>query len=191
MRAVIHILVALLILLAIAGGVGLYLLRQGFSAREQPSSLEEFFARHARRIATPAGARELKSPLESTEADLAVAREHWVDHCALCHGLDGTGNTDLGRNLYPPAPDLRDPQTRELSDGELFYIISNGIRFTGMPAWGGLHSNTENWQLVAFIRRLPSLTEEDLQQMREQAGEERHQESGQHHHGSETPPHTD
>ena len=90
---------------------------------------------------------------------LADARAHWADHCAGCHGNDGGGNTALGKNSYPPAPDMRLPETQQLSDGELFYIIQNGIRMSGMPAWGGSdHDAQDSWKLVHFIRHLPDLT---------------------------------
>lgn len=136
--------------------------RHGFSAKEKPSRLEEFLARHARKIATPASARALKNPYLVTPESLRAAQAHWADHCASCHGLDGSGNTTLGRNLYPKAPDMRDAATQGLSEGELYYIISNGVRFTGMPAWGGEHSSQETWQLVSFVRRLPHLTPDEL-----------------------------
>ena len=93
---------------------------------------------------------------------------HFADHCAGCHANDGSGNTEMGRGLYPRAPDMRQPATQDLSDGDLFYIIENGVRFTGMPAWGAGDSDgqTASWHLVHFIRRLPELTEQDLARMR-------------------------
>jgi mono/diheme cytochrome c family protein len=149
---------------ALAGG---WLLRQGFSAREEPSALEAFVARRLRRLAIPAGAREMKNPIPLTPEVLREARAHFADHCALCHGNDGSGNTDLGRNLYPPAPDMRQPQTQDLSDGELFFIIHNGIRFTGMPAWGpeDPDEDRDSWKLVHFVRHLPKLSPEEIAEM--------------------------
>ncbi len=170
--------------------LGVSLARRGFSAREKPSRLEEFLARHARKIATPAGARELKNPYPATEESLEAARAHWVDHCASCHGLDGSGNTVIGRNVYPPAPDMREAVTQDLSDGELYYIISNGVRFTGMPAWGGEDSPQEIWELVSFIRRLPSLSPEELKLMDQLATGEAGEAAGKPHtHGAGTKPH--
>lgn len=179
--------------LAVIVYVGLSIARHGFSAREKPSRLEELLARHARKIATPADAKQLKDPYPVTDASLAAARAHWVDHCASCHGLDGSGNSELGRNLYPPAPDMRDSLTQDLSNGELYYIITNGIRFTGMPAWGGEHSPEETWQLVSFIRRLPRLSLEELKLMEQSvAGETGSTESHPHTHthGPGAKPHT-
>ena len=181
---------ALASLVVMAGAIvlGVAIARHGFSAREKPTWVEKFFARHARRIATPAGARDLQNPYPLTQERLAAARAHWVDHCATCHALDGSGNTTPGKNMYPPAPELRDATTQSLSDGELFYIINNGVRFTGMPAWGGVHSPEETWELVSFIRRLPALTPEELKAMEESA---RGGAAGGHMHTQESggPPH--
>lgn len=161
--------VAVLAVLGIMVYLGMAVARRGFSAKEKPSRLEEFLARHARKIATPAGAQRLQNPYPVTPESLAAARAHWVDHCATCHALDGSGTTALGRNLYPPAPDMSQAYVQDLSDGELYYIITNGVRFTGMPAWGGEHSPEETWQLVSFIRRLPTLSREELEEMQAQA----------------------
>jgi mono/diheme cytochrome c family protein len=168
---------------------GVTITRHGFSAREKPSRLEEFLARQARRIATPAGAKELKNPYPVTSESLAAARAHWLDHCALCHGLDGRGDTSIGRNLYPPAPDMTSAEVQRLGDGELFYIINNGVRFTGMPAWGGLHSDEETWRLVLFIRQLPSLSAEELKQLEQLAAEGTSRGVDSHRHGPGAQPH--
>lgn len=170
------------------GYLGVAISRHGFSAKEKPSRIEEFLARHARKIATPAGAKEVKNPYPVTAENLAAARAHWADHCASCHGLDGNGNTVIGRNLYPKAPDMKDAQTQGLTDGELYYIISNGVRFTGMPAWGGEDSPEEIWQLVSFIRQLPNLPAEELQLMEQQGARKAGGEG--HTHGPEAKPHS-
>jgi mono/diheme cytochrome c family protein len=89
-----------------------------------------------RNLAVPRGARNLRNPVAQTHEGLVEALAHFADHCASCHANDGSGQTEIGENLYPKAPDMRLPATQSLSDGELFYIIENGIRLTGMPAWG-------------------------------------------------------
>lgn len=137
----------------------------GFSAREKPSSLEAFLARNARRLATPANARDMTNPVGKTALSIAEARDHFADHCAVCHGNNGSGRTQINSGLYPPAPDMRELETQKLSDGELFYIIRNGVRFTGMPGWGG--EDEENWKLVLFIRHLPKLSAKELELMKE------------------------
>jgi mono/diheme cytochrome c family protein len=138
----------------------------GLSAREEPMGIERWIARRARGAAIPSGASQTINPISNTPAILAEARTHWADHCASCHANDGSGDTIMGRRTYPPAPDMRLPATQSLSDGELFYIIQNGIRLTGMPGWGGSDHDTEDsWKLVRFIRHLPDLTVEERSEM--------------------------
>lgn len=150
-------------LLALMGGgvlaaAAALMVRGGFSTRSQPSALEETLARTMRGLAMTR-ARALK-PASAAPPDLKAARAHWASHCALCHGVGGAGDTDIGRNLYPPAPDMRAPTTQRLSDGELYAAINNGIRLTGMPAWGTPgEDDEETWGLVALIRTLPALDE--------------------------------
>jgi mono/diheme cytochrome c family protein len=71
----------------------------------------------------------------------------------------------MGRGLYPRPPDLTAAPTQALSDGELFYIVENGVRLTGMPAFGGAGRPEESWRLVHFIRHLPSQTKEETLRM--------------------------
>jgi len=106
--------------------------------------------------------------MPATAEMLGQASHHWADHCATCHANNGSGETEIGRNLYPKVPDMRLPETQSLSDGELYYIIRNGVRMTGMPAWGKAEDGDldhETWMLVAFIRHLPQLTVEEEKAM--------------------------
>jgi mono/diheme cytochrome c family protein len=155
------------------------LLKQGISARAEPSPLEARLARLARRIATPANARALKNPYPPTQESVFAVKKHFVDHCSACHALDGSGNTVFGRNMYPRVPDLRGRETQNLSDGELHYIISNGVRFTGMPAFAGEEAADEIWKLVSFIRRLPELSPEELREMEQMSSEAEDGDSGE------------
>jgi mono/diheme cytochrome c family protein len=162
---------ALALVLAVGGGLyGLAVARRGFSAREEPSALEVKVARAARGFSVPERARGLKNPIEPlSPRALADARTHWGDHCAICHAADGSGQTPIGQGLYPRAPDMRAAPTQDLSDGELYWIIQNGIRLTGMPAWGQAHegeSNNDSWALVGLIRRLPRLSPEELDEIK-------------------------
>lgn len=140
----------------------------GVSTRDDPTWPEKVAARAVRRLALPSAQRRLTNPIPVTTEGLQDARMHWADHCALCHGNDGRGQTDIGRNLYPKAPDMTLQETQRLSDGELLAIIKGGVRLTGMPAWGspGSEDDTETWKLVHFIRRLPRITQEELDQMK-------------------------
>ena len=141
----------------VAGGA------HGFSAREKPGVMETWLAGLARGAALPSGVRTQRNPVTLTPEVLDEARAHWADHCASCHANDGSGDTQMGRNLYPPAPDMRQAETQQMTDGELFYIIQNGVRLTVMPAWGGSggHDEEDSWKLVYFIRHLPQMTADE------------------------------
>jgi len=183
---------------------GLALIRQssGFSAREQPTPMERWVAKKARDMAMPADAKSRMNPVSNSPEVIADGRAHWADHCYSCHANDGSGDTPVGKNLYPPAPDMRLPATQQLTDGELFYIIQNGIRLTGMPGWGNgtAHDEEDSWKLVHFIRHLPQVTLEekkamekmnpkspdDLREEQEEErflrGEDTHESTPEHHH---------
>ena len=141
-------------------------LMHGVSARDQPTRPEVMFARTLRHFAVPMNLRSAKNPFPMSAAALQEGREHFADHCAQCHGNDGRGQTEMGRSLYPRAPDMTLPETQKLSDGELFAIIRNGVRLTGMPGWGGEHSEQDDWKLVLFIRHLPQMTKEEAESMK-------------------------
>ncbi len=170
MKAFIRAFVGLMVIAALAGGFLAYsMARRGLSTRTQPSRIEELVARTMRSLATPSEVRAMTNPVEPTEAVLTEGLEHFADHCAICHANNGSGETEIGRGLYPRAPDMRAAPTQELTDGELFSIIENGIRLTGMPAWGTGTPGDEraSWGLVHFIRRLPTLMDEEIARMEE------------------------
>jgi len=153
--------------IVVIAGVMLVLQGRGVSARPEPSGIEKRAALFMRGWLTPPTYKGLKNPVSDTDENFVAAREHFADHCATCHANDGSGNTEIGKALYPKAPDMRLPRTQQLSDGEIFYFIENGIRLTGMPGWstGTPEGERASWQLVHFIRRLPKLTAEDLAAM--------------------------
>ena len=132
---------------------------QSFSARDKPSAIETYIARHVRDLAIPTEAKKLKNPLSPTPLDIAEGRDHYADHCAICHANNGSGVTMYGKTMYPRPPDMRQKDTQEMSDGELYYTIKNGVRLSGMPAFGDPgDDDVDSWKLVAFIRHLPQLT---------------------------------
>lgn len=195
------ILLAIFLALLVVGvWILVAMVRHGFSAREKPWRVEAFLARNVRRMAIPSGANKLENPLRSSSEILAEARDHFADHCAICHGNDGQGNAVIGRNLYPPAPDMTQAGTQRLTGGELFYIIKNGIRFTGMPAWEEEHTDEETWKQVLFIRHLPNLTPEELEMMevgeesshgKDSTQQEINKQRVPHMHNPDTTPHSD
>ena len=163
-------------ILVAAGFYGMRLVWHGFSTAEQPSFLETVVAHTARNLSIPRKARLEKNPWTGTADVLKEARESFVDRCAICHGPDGSGQTQVGSNLYPKVPDLRTPRTQKLTDGEIRYIIRNGVRLTGMPGWAKPHDeqSDNSWKLVLFIRSLGLLSKEQQAQQTSTANSARY-----------------
>jgi mono/diheme cytochrome c family protein len=168
MKALLKALALVILMIVIVGIAGLFrIATRGISSKAQPGHVETVVARTVRHLAIPRSARERKNPVAKTSDVIAEGMAHFADHCATCHANNGSGDTEVGRGLYPKPPDMRLQATQSLSDGELFYIIENGVRFTGMPAWssGNEEGGHGTWPLVHFIRELPRLTPEQIEQM--------------------------
>jgi mono/diheme cytochrome c family protein len=162
------LILAVLAGVATLGWLGYRLFTTGFSAKTEPHAIEVFMARQIRHLAIPIEQRNASNPVAFSPDLLQEGLAHFADHCAVCHANDGSGKTPIGKNVYPKAPDLRLPDTQSMSDGELFWVIHNGIRFTAMPAWGegDPAQDKDSWKLIHFIRHLPQLTPEELDQMK-------------------------
>jgi mono/diheme cytochrome c family protein len=150
---------------AVAGA--LWFMSGGIGAKVPPGRIESAVSRRARSMAIPRAIKSRPDPVPSTPDTIASGMRHFADHCAVCHANNGSGDTEMGGGLYPRAPDLRVAATQSLTDGELFYIIENGVRLTGMPAWGtgSPESEQASWKLVQFIRHLPAITPHELTEM--------------------------
>ncbi len=148
--------------------MGYRLFTTGFSAKTEPHALEVMMARQIRHLAIPIEKRNMLNPVPMSPAVLKESLAHFADHCAICHANNGSGQTPIGKNVYPKAPDLRLKDTQSMSDGELFFTIHNGIRYTAMPAWGEREpdKDLQSWKLVHFIRHLPELTRNELDKMK-------------------------
>ncbi|MFZ0592225.1 MAG: c-type cytochrome [Bryobacteraceae bacterium] len=191
MRSIFWFLAGLAAAIVLASVIGYALLTTsvgGFSANARPTAAETWIARKVRAMAVPNDMKQKNNPVPNSPEILSDARAHWADHCAACHGNDGSGQSEMGPHLYPPTPDMRKPDTQRMTDGELFYIIQNGIRLSGMPAWGADHSAEDSWKLVRFIRHLPNLSPSELEEMEKlnpktpQELEEEHEHSTTDHH---------
>lgn len=157
---------------AILGAIGIvagfaFVKVTGLSARGTPGAVETAVARRLRAVAVPGEYRGLTNPVLRNDESIRNGMAHFADHCASCHANDGSGDTEMGKGMFPPAPDMRASATQSLNDGELFYTIEHGARFTGMPAWGtGTIAGEEaSWHLVHFLRHLPDVTPEELAEM--------------------------
>ncbi len=101
-------------------------------------------------------ARDIEVPnLESQQLQLAGVND-FDDMCAGCHGAPGQDPEAMGQGLNPPAPDLA-VSAAEMTPAELFWVTRNGIKMTGMPAWGATHDDAALWPVVALMKKLPDL----------------------------------
>jgi mono/diheme cytochrome c family protein len=123
----------------------------GLSARKKPGKVEHSVAAHAVNLSIPASAKTAKDPIPPTSQALAEGTKYFAAHCAVCHGGDGSGQTETAKGFSPVVPDLRTPRVQELTDGAMFYIVKNGIRFTGMPAWN--LDDEQIWKLILVMRQ--------------------------------------
>ena len=103
------------------------------------------------------GDKDKKSPLTSSPDLIKEGQEHFGHHCGICHGLDGhaTG-VPFAAQMSPPVPDLGDKDIQEYTDGQLHWIVENGIAPSGMPSWKGILEDDEMWKVVLYIRNLPA-----------------------------------
>jgi mono/diheme cytochrome c family protein len=163
------LLICFVIALLVAIGCVLYanrMMHRGFSTRVPPGSVESSLATTMRDMAIPSRYKTMKNPVAVTPEVIHEGMAHWADHCATCHANNGSGDTMYGNTMYPRPPDMRKKDTQEVSDGELYYTIKNGIRLSGMPAFGDPgDDDLDSWKLVAFIRRLPSLPDQEEMEM--------------------------
>src|SRR5262245_20849942 len=152
-----------LVVLILVVGVVVYarMARGGLSTDDEPGALEASIAKRLVRLSIPTDAKRQTNPYASNAAAWQDGEHHFADHCAICHGDKGHGDTQIGRNMYPKVPDLADPAVQRMSDGDLFYVIQNGVRWTGMPGWKSEHDEQETWQLVSFVRHVTAATDHE------------------------------
>jgi mono/diheme cytochrome c family protein len=138
-------------------GAMLGALLQGCTADKHPSQEETDLANAAKDVAIPLEAGKKQNPLPETDEVVSQGQEVFLGSCAQCHGADARGDTGIGRNMAPPAMDLSSSHVQHWSDAELFWIIQNGVRLTGMPAWHSSISDNDTWKLARFIHNHPRL----------------------------------
>lgn len=130
-----------------------------FTAWALSTTMDNSVKRHAKGIKVPS----LDDPKM-----LQTGLSHYRELCAMCHGAPGVKIGEVGRGLNPDPPELTEA-AKDWKPNELFWITKNGVRMTGMPAWGVTHTDQEIWDMVAFVRKLPSMTPAQYQAMSQKA----------------------
>lgn len=165
------------VIVAVAAALVLATGTWNVAASRAPSRLESRLALYAATRSIQKHAPTRTIPATGADA-LRGGLSHFKENCVMCHGAPGVPEDELGMGLNPPAPDLTLPQIQKMTDGQLFWVIQNGIRMTGMPAFGPTHSEREIWMMVAFVRHLPEITAAEQQALKagREEEEEHHQE---------------
>ena len=150
------------------------------AASVPPGKLETKIATFALNQSVHRRAPIAMNPFSRTPEVLRAGLTHYRENCVDCHGAPGVDVSEFGEGLNPAAPDLTLPRVQERPDGELFWIVSNGLRTTGMPAFGPTHKPDEIWKIVAFLRHLPEIAPEEQKTLKSATEEtERHHEEAQ------------
>lgn len=123
----------------------------------KPGALERWAAKKSLRATIAREARGLKSPLPSTDDNLAAGIALYVAHCQICHGGPAGAPSAVARGLTPDAPQLAKHGVEDDPEGMIYWKIAHGIRFTGMPAFRQSLSDREMWQITLFARRMNAL----------------------------------
>lgn len=146
--------IVILLCVIVAGGA-IVVSRFSTSARPDPGAFETRMATaslHA--IVAKRAKREVPAEPPSTPTSVASGEMTFGGECAYCHGTEGDQPTDAGLAMYPRAVNLASPEVQRWTDAELFYIIRNGIRYTGMPGFGKFVPDDQIWTLVNYVRSL-------------------------------------
>ncbi len=130
------------------------------------------------------GGKEDKNPVPDTQANVDEGKEHFGHHCQICHGLDGQNTgVPFAQQMSPPVADLKSKDVQDYTDGQLHWIVLNGINPSGMPAWKGILEEDEIWKVVLYMRHLPEKGSLGIPEVfKEEAEEHQQMESGGAHH---------
>ena len=122
----------------------------------RPGSLETEMMNKLKRKIT-IGGKGVPNPLQATEENIKEGQEHFGHHCAICHGLDGQNTgVPFADHMAPPVPALTSSDVQKYEDGQLKWIVENGINPSGMPSWRGILDEDEMWKVALYIRHLPA-----------------------------------
>jgi mono/diheme cytochrome c family protein len=184
MKVLLGILLGILIvfltgfLLAATGSINI-------AAKEGAGKFEQRVAQFTLRKAVARRAPKEANPFTGKPDALRTGLAHYKENCVTCHGAPGVEESEAAMGLNPPAPDLTLPAIQKMSDGELYWVVANGIRMTGMPAFSLTHKQEEIWKMVAIDRHLPEITAEEQKVLKAGSEEEEHHHEGEEPAGSE------
>jgi mono/diheme cytochrome c family protein len=163
----------------------------------QPGSMESKVMREVKQKVT-IGGKDDKNPVPDTQAIIDEGKGHFMHHCQICHGNDGQSTgVPFAQQMSPPVADLKSEDVQGYTDGQLKWIIQNGINPSGMPAWKGILTDDEMWKMVRYMRHLPAkgslgtpeIFKEEQEEHEHMHGEAAH-EGHEHSPAEKKPPHS-
>ncbi len=159
-------LVTILVMIAAMGAAYLFFGLYDVSAFRKEGTIQGWMLSSIRERSIRYHAGTIISPDLGDSSLIATGYDHFKEMCIICHGEPGENSSEISRGLNPEAPEL--PKTTgQWSDAELFWILKNGIKMTGMPAFGETHTDDQIWAMVAFVRQLQKMTPEEYQKFAE------------------------
>lgn len=145
--------VIILVLMIIAAAYGV--MHVTVSALPEPAPFETSIATKAKGWYISRAARiSVPAAVENNASRVATGETLFGMGCATCHGQDGRKPAPIGRSMYPRVLDLGSPEVQGMSDRELFWVIKNGIRLSGMPGFAKVESDEQIWELTYYVRSL-------------------------------------
>jgi len=144
--------------------------RYNVSAVAPHWKLTEWLLEEAREQSVEYHSRGIQGPTLLDPQKIAAGFEHFHETCRLCHGSPDS-ISEFASGMNPSPPDLKSADVQKESDGALYWIVKNGIKMTGMPAFGSSHTTEKLWEMVAFLRQLPKLTAEQYEEMAKEISE--------------------
>lgn len=154
--------VATIVVLIVLGLVFVFSGVSNVSAENQESGLVKWILSAASDNSIERHARGIEVPALGDSTQVAMGFEHYQEMCVTCHGAPGEDRSEIGKGLNPHAPNLS-RSISDMSDAELYWILKNGIKMTGMPSFGKTHSEEQLWAMVSFVKKLPGMSEEQYQ----------------------------
>ncbi len=167
--------------LLLIGGASLFVWSglYNIGATEPHWEITEWFIEKVRDRSIAANSSELRFPSPEDPAQASAAVPHYDGMCRFCHGAPGRARHEFAKGLYPVPPPLMSGIVQERADAELYWIVENGIKMTGMPAFGPTHEKEDLLGILALVRILPDLSAQAYAEMVRTSGA--HKEGGGHH----------
>jgi mono/diheme cytochrome c family protein len=150
------VLIGITVIVILIAGAWIAFSLFNLSALPEPGTRETYFATKAKHLLVRRAARLARIPAAPADVKASAAEgdKYFSAECSMCHGLDGRTATSTGRWMYPRVVDLGSAEAQSYSDRELFWIVKNGIRLSGMPAFGKVDTDGHIWDLVEYVRTL-------------------------------------